>query len=705
MASQTNRFCLFCSVLFCSWPLQVWAESSLEIEEVLVTASKRETAAQSTPIAINAFESDDIEFRSINDVQDLRIQVSSLNYGEILGNPQISIRGVGLPLVTGDAEQGVASHIDGLYLARPTMSNVAMGDLERIEVLRGPQGTLYGRSATGGTINYITRKPTESLDASVTVGGGSFGSVRVKGHLSGPLVEDQVLLRAFAMFNENDGYIDRAGGDDLGERDAGGGSLAMRLLPADSLTVDAQLIYYEDDGSYASAEALETIVNYGPPFTPQPGQFDPNAHSEIHDYTDSADSETLGGILTLEWKPDNFTIKSIAGYYEHERGLNHDFDFSSGTFFDFLSTGRRDDSETFTFETTVAGSTGLDWIVGVYYLNDESSAESYADPVRGLFFDFGRELEIESYAVFGEVTVPVSDRFSITAGLRASQESQDGLSFAVIQTAAIPPCAAGGEYEEDYDKVTPKAGFEFDLNENALVYGRYQKGHKPGGLNVNSCLDQYDEELIDAYELGYKARLLENRLTLNAAAFYYDYEDLQTFKIVSFAALIENAPKAEVTGVELEFQLRANDYFSVDGGLTWLDAEYKEFSDSDSFIYGPFAQPEDLSGNALNRVPEFSAVLGVNLEYAQARFRAEMSHSSSYYLRRFNRDFSRQGTYTMVNLYASLHIGDQFEVRVFGKNITDEEYLLTLFDNTSNGQTNGVYGRPREWGVDLSYRL
>lgn len=565
------------------------------IEEVIVTAQKRAQSLQDVAGSISAFGASQIEKRGITEVEDLFQAVPGLNYSEQSGSTLITIRGIGLSIETGAGEPGVATHVDGVYQPRSSMDSMGNAELERVEVLRGPQGTLYGRNSTGGVVNFITKKPTESFEGSVKVGYGSWNKKSVGGYVSGPLVGEVLLGRLSASHSKHDGYVrNLAPGDSrLGDEESTGVRGALRWLPTDSLKVDLSASFQsQHHDPLQQLLDLDQPSALSPLFGGIPGLIAPVISSDAPNVTFQNDpfprgeKETTAATLTVEWDvSDAVLFRSITGYGDHETGPDL---FDSGSNTPTISVGnpefpRLTSSEYVTQEFNLSGSAfddDLQWILGAYYFQEDytqslpASVSNLFAPVFGLLIApglaqnvIGQDLEedTESVAAFVDVTYSVSDTFRVNVGLRQNHDTKDTVQFlpnvvtnitgqiglptsidvinagvtttiapgerAVVATCAGIEGADLGRNTLREDSTSPKLRFEWDATDELLLFAQWQEGFKSGGANASGCDDLFEPEEIVAYEIGFKSTLLEGALTFNGSFYRYDYDNLQVFNL------------------------------------------------------------------------------------------------------------------------------------------------------------------------------
>jgi iron complex outermembrane receptor protein len=731
--------------------VDAYAEPEKTVEEIVITATKRETTLQSTAGSIYAIGQDDIALRGVVSIDELGSSVPGLTYGEVIGVPQITIRGIGLSVETGAAEQGVASYLDGVFLSQPALTNIAVGDLERIEVLRGPQGTLQGRNATGGAVNYVTRRPTDAFEASASIGSGNYAMTSAEGFVSGSVVPERLRARAFVRYKEHEGYTDNRYAapltDPLHELEESNVRLALGSTVTDTLSIDVAYNYFRKEGSFAAYQMTNTL---GVPldqglFTTEPFEF-------VSDTKNRARQE--GEVLSTEIALDlgELTLRSVTGLTSIKRDEYSDGDGRGPSptlralrLETDLALARTDDFDTFVEDLTLSGRLfdRVDFVLGAFYMREDGSSTldvelgpnsaldlgSFVPPPDGplvtqllpagsSFVQPTRDEDNESYALYADVSYSLTDRLRVIGGFRVGADEKD---VELSDPGILGYGECGSEPHQEFDFASPKLGVEYDVAEDVMVYGQYQEATKPGGVNASVCVQTFDDEEVKAFEVGIKSRFWDGRATLNVAAFDYDYDNYQVFQVIfPSSAEIVNAPKASVRGLEVEAALYLSENVSFDLGVSLLDAEYDEFDGDDPFIPGLLL--EDLSGNRLNRAPEYTVSAGVDITVPipavridDLRVRAEVIAVDEMYFRQFNQGIDRQEEYTVGNLFVSLPFDEgRYELNGFVRNVWDEDYVIGQVANASAflfafnpvntagaGEVYGLWGTPRTWGVEL----
>ncbi len=674
------------------------------LEEVFVTAQKRKESLQKTALSIVAFSSEQLERSSIVDIYDLGIQTPGMIVNsEIVG--KIYIRGIGAENLTIGGDPGVAVHTDGAYIARTSAAIFDLYDVERVEVLRGPQGTLYGRNATGGSINILSKAPTEEFEGSFSAEFGNYEKTRIGGMLSGPLAEDRVLARAAFVKSDRDGFTPNLfTGEDLDDEDLFMGRVRFRFLVNDDVTIDLIADVVNDDSSPAPFKQLE----FSPLFEGALGANDPPDLREVAQESPVTQSQDQWGITGIfNWAMEDYTFTSVSSYRDTQFEAVFDGDAVDITFQNFENF---DDTHQFSQEFRLASTTATkwDWIVGAYYFNDKGDTRIFI-PIPGFGFDILHlaTLSTDAFALFGQATYHVSDQLALTVGLRYNSEDKEAQQFTHF-IGLFPPF--NQDLNENSDELTPKFGLEYIVNEDILVYANMTRGFKSGGFTFNGFQSNFDPEFVWAYETGLKSRLANGAVIFNVSAFYYDYTDLQVSKLENNAGVITNAADATIYGGEIELIALPTDNLRLNVGLSFLNAEFDEFLTEDPS--NPQLGTINLSGNSLPRSPDFSANVGaeyyvpLNLD-GGLTFRVDYQYQDKSFFTTFNRDLSAQESFSLLNARLGYETADKsWRVALYAKNLLDEDYFLNILESgVEAGKPEGFLAAPRTYGLQFSYNF
>jgi iron complex outermembrane receptor protein len=702
------------------------------IEEIVVTAQKREGSLRKTPIAITAVTAEMIEKLDVSDINALAKLAPSLTYNHAYAGLQLYIRGVGQDAPTVGNSPGVAVYVDGVYHGHQFANAATAVDTERFEVVRGPQGTLYGRNSTGGNINITSAKPhfDSELKIAVTAGSDSLQKYAVTGNL--PIKEDLIAIRGTVASQDRDGYRKNLfDGSDIDGFDSTAAKLAVLVTPSADLEILFSADYQKDKGDSRPATYVQKVPGSGLSPLDFGGKTGGSERTDVyHDVEDDQDTELKGISATVTWQLGNKTLKSITSYRESERSGFADAD---GTDLAFTTNTNFTDTEEFSQEFNLLGSgmdERLEWIVGVnYYADDASSSALFHLPIFALFFPdlppaetldgtltsipflhSSQAEELRSVGVFAQGTYDLSDQTRLTLGYRYTSEEKD-VKVSVVSNITPPAShCIDAKGSEDWSPSTFKIGLDHDFSDGNMMYASLSRGFKAGGFNVAACGgNPFDEEVIDAFELGYKGVFLDGQLSLFLAAYYYDYSDMQVRSFTpDLSVEFQNAAEAEIYGVEAEFVLQPSVNWRIDGGLNWQSAEYEKGMLDDSMVAG--INPTDITGNQLLRAPDLKANLGIQYTHwlvsgGSLEARYGVSYSDDYYVDAHENSFARIEERTLQNIRVTWTsaAGTTF-VQLFGNNLSDEEDLEWLLNAPAAGGTVGMWAAPRTYGIRFGYR-
>ena len=683
-------------------------DNALVLEEVVVTAQKRSTDLQRTPIAITAYSGEVLANYVVTDAADLNGKSPNLHIGKNGASMEISIRGINSTNNVESGDPAAAFHIDGIYLARPIGAGAVFYDLERVEVLNGPQGTLYGRNATAGSINVITNKPAEEFEASLEMNLGNYDRVYTQGMVNLP-VSDQFQVRAAYFTDDRDGYFDLEHLDTGKDLDGGdsaddyGARLHGLYQPTDNISLLLSGDYLKREGNPPNQVDLPTE---GDIFELEA---DGEGNSEIEDWGIKGE---------LNWELDFATLTYIGSSRETTWEIKDAHPAGQAIFAgSLIHVDNEMDQYSHELRLTSNGEGPLQWIGGLYYFKEKQDIYFQLEdiiplgppplPKGELTFD-QPDVKSTSKAVFGQTSYDFAEEFRVTAGLRYTEDekSRTGSSLVAIEELDLVLQEVPNIADEDWSKTTWKLGLDWFVREDAMLYFSVGTGYKAGGYFDGIAPNDYNEEEVLAWEIGSKNQLFDSRLQLNLAAFYYDFDDFQVTQTEPLAGLpggaqgsvTRNAGEAEVYGAELSAIFLATDADRFNLMLSYLHSEFTEFD-----LYDPINDIQhDLSGNELNKAPDWTATLGYQHEWSLGE-RGDITagmlayYMDDHYLRFQNESLSKQDSYTKLDLnltYTSAQ-GNWF-VSAYGKNVTDEEVMVST--TITSGATGG-FAAPRTYGV------
>jgi len=698
--------------------------SNTGLEEVVVTAQKREQNAQETPLAISTFDAQALEDQGVSDIEDVSVYVPNVQISETPGGSTgatIGIRGSVTinPAVTWEPTVGI--YIDGVFIAKNIGGLFDVSEIERLEILRGPQGTLYGKNTIGGAVNLVTRKPSGDARGKVRVGAGNYGSRNIFLSVdSDSYLDDKLKLNIAIDKKDRDGFYDnnaRAGAvTEFKELD----SLAGRVAALYDIADDMQLYYTFDRSKKDNTPSFGQATGAADDFERQDeGSLDGAKYEK---------SESLGHALHFDWQlNDNVMLKSISAYREMMFDDSNDYD---GTPFTFFHTERHVDQEQRSQEFQFIGSVGsIDFVAGIFYFNEDAESENpfevYVDPdtptdVSDDFVSTIRNtygVESTSIAVYSHADWHVTEALTITGGIRWTREDKD---FHVehpdsVDMATFQPDFPNVSVDDTWTNTSPMLAVSYIWDESITTYAKVAQGWKAGGFNgepQTSAIAQipYDEETVIAYEVGMKSRWLNNRLQANVAVFQNEIEDLQVSSFLLPYSQLTNAGEATVKGYEIELLAAVTEAVTLNINYGYLDAEYNEFVFFDGLGSG---QNIDIADTALFQyAPEEKFSLGAEyvkpMEMGVFSARLDWSYVDGFdvYPEPWNAANTRVNSYHLLNArisVAEISIGSgeqSLDVALWGKNVTDEEYRVNGIP-TQTGALN-YFGDPRTYGLDVS---
>ena len=730
------------------------------LEEVVVTAQKREQSLQDVGIAVTAFTGNQIQELGFTNTTDVVAMTPGLNY--TVPNAESSqinffLRGVGLNDFADANENPVAVYVDDIY--RPAMGGLSfqLFDIERVEVLRGPQSALFGRNTNGGLVHFVSKRPTQELDGYVNLALGEFSQVKVEGAIGGGF-SDTVAGRLSVALHQHDGYTENRVGPDYNETDAMALRGQLLFTPSDDVDVLVNAYFSDNDAAVGAWQHQATTFNANgesvplgateqsmavdcnadgaldagdlrpAPGTDCFGYRDPDGdpHAGDYDRDGRVEVETSGLSVNLNWDLGAFTLTSITGFQNVKRLQSEDTEAGP---FPLLQPTFRADTDTITQELRLAGETDtFRWLAGLYYFDNEVNGDYTLDLINLGFVNFEADYtqETDSLALFGQVEFDLSDQWTLIVGARAGSEEKE-LDYINVDTngfftgvVGLPTNVAfdfdtgtvGGLAEQDNDSFSGKVELDWRPNDDLLIYGSLSQGTKSAGFNVG-FLDEnlifasntattipYDEETLTSFEVGFKSTLAGGRTRLNGSAFFYDYEDFQTFRFELLNQIIFNTD-AEVSGLELELQSSPAEGWDIAFGVAVLDATAEGIP---SPLGGgrdrQMVAAPDLSLTGLVRY-EWAAAGG----YFAAQFWGNWQDSVFYDIQ--NVPVSEQDSYGIGNVRFSYSSGDdRWELAAFVHNVFDEEYLSYTFDFTGAfGFNQQAFGKPRWAGVSFQYNI
>lgn len=707
------------------------------LEELVVTARKRSESLQDVPLSVSAYTGDKLVESGYSDLGNIsRVAPGVYFEAPDRSRPLIYVRGIGTRSYDGGSDPSVGVFIDGVYQGRFGGLMVDLNDLARVEVLKGPQGTLYGRNTIGGAISIVTRDPTSKPEGRIEAGVGASdisgdNLYSLNGRVSGPIVPDKLTGLLSAAYNFRDGYLPTRSqaGVDTGVRGGHEDSISLRgklnWTVSEDLTIKLAADYTHMDGPPLILVSNPLGRNLGPGAL-APGFTVPAATDDpYHPYSDTSNvflkKKMYGASVTADWAVGKVTLTSISAARKLKIDEINDIDATSLPFYVNPVT---DDAEQVSQELR-ASYTGekASWLVGAYYgreVDDRSDGLIFGSAsllrlISGgpTTWQFHVKAVSKSAALFGQFTWNFTDQLSATVGARYSEDDKDVLydtrNSAPVKIGVVPFIRPVSRSWNSFD---PSVSVSYKFTPEVMAYATWSSGYKVGAFQffATSALtaDQVaSPEDAQSYEIGVKSTLFDRRLRLNAAAFHIDYKDLQLLRLVPAPApvtsliVIGNAANSKIDGLEIEGQAVLNDNLSIDFAYAYLDARF------DNYIFRP---GQDFSGNRMPRAPKntFSLAANYDQDIGPGQFNARVSYAwrSSIFFESDNNTIdpnSSEGTLGLVDASASYKV-DSWTVGVWGRNLTDQRYRRQVLNSTGSAQRS-IWAEPRTYGLRVGYEF
>ncbi|SLK07967.1 Outer membrane receptor proteins, mostly Fe transport [Novosphingobium mathurense] len=662
------------------------AESALQVEpstdgDIVVTAQRRAENMQKVPIAITAITGEALVANGISTTTDVAIMTPGLQIPQVVGAVNPRIRGIGAASAQGGNETPVSIYVDDVYYASSSSATFSLNNIEQVTVLKGPQGTLFGRNATGGLIQVKTRDPSTEFSGKAAVTYGNLNTIGGDLYLTGGLAEGVAADIAVYYQNQQDGFgINTTTGTEVGNSE----DLAIRSKLKVDAGEDTTLILA---GDYSTVDAhvpsrrltYEAVPSAGPRFTGRP--FD------VFSTTDPIFKSKQGGAsLTATHDFGAVLLKSITAWRRSTTIING-IDLDVGplplAFGDQKFIDRQFTQEVQLFSD---GGGALTWSLGAFYLKSRARVTDFTLKFPA-FTRLPRSVHaVESLSGFGQATLRLGEATSVTAGIRYSHEIRDfAISGTVINVGGPTVDFPEKTDRQETNEPTWRLAIDHNFSNNLMVYASYNRGFKTGGFNHTqfiTAIEQVLPEKLDAYEVGFKSQMFDRALRLNASAYYYDYRDIQLTAFSAFGQRIVNGPKAKIYGLDFDIEAQLSDRLTLTGGAAIIRSEFGTFTNATittpSPTGGNIIGPGDATGNELPNAPDWTVNAALTydlpLGFANSRWNINYFHSDGWFGSEDNRLFQRP--YDILNASVNFTFGDQdrFNLRLWGKNITNTVY-------------------------------
>jgi len=718
------------------------------LEEVVVTSQKRATSldVQEVPTAISAYSGAAIEKTFAVDLTDVGRMAPNVQLnpaGTYPGFANFFIRGVGQSNTTRSQDPAVGAFFDGIYVGFGPSSIASAFDFESVEVLRGPQGTLFGKNVTGGAVSVTSRRPSNEFGGYAKFQLGNYDTVQVTGAVDLP-VSDNLAVRLAGTSRSQDGFYDNLE-NGLTKAEVDYEILRPSLLwtPTDRTSVAIIGEYYRGRGGSSAAQNLDSRIDpraAGPATVQRVFEYAPPSDKyEIrHNNQGYVDAETKMLVVDASYEADHGVFTVITGVREVRYDSSTDFDGSPFVVFEFPDN--RENQEQFSIEARYASkfSDVIDFTAGLFYFTQEydigERREIYvggtpADPT--VLQQVGLGLtDDESIAAFGEATWNITDDVSLLFGGRITKEDKEvvfcpfSFDATIYSSLSMADCGNAVTGDESWTSFSPKVGVNWRITPDIFGYATWSTGFRSGSYNIRApfpeAIGPVDEEEVETWEAGIKTDLLNGRMRFNVAVFHSAYDDIQrtiSDTIVvngnpQVAQVLRNAAEATITGLEIESSLMLAENLIVDFTFGYLDAEYDEFPGIDADrngVYEPAIDDPAAKRLKFERVPEFEYTLGLQHRYpvgntGELNSRLSYQWRDDHFVDTLNSPSIAVDSYGLLDASITYdRIADGWSVAIFGRNLTDEKFHDFGFDGGTHRAIWG--GIPRTYGVEVTARF
>ncbi len=699
------------------------------LDSITVTARKREETLQDVPVAVTAFTPALLDKLNIQDIGDLDAQVPNLTIYAARGSSSTAtayIRGIGQADPLWGVDPGVGIYLDDVYIARPQGALLDVFDVGRIEVLRGPQGTLYGKNTIGGAIKYISRELPKEVHGFGQITVGSHDQLDAKAAIGGPIGGSEALRGRLSVASLNrDGFGKNLVNDqEVSDKEINAVRLQLGAFATEQFDVQFAMDWLDDQSGVRGAKLLAPNP-LAPAYQPLNDRYDirsgmPNVN----------DTTMKGASATVNWRPNaDWAFKYVVAKRESDTETNIDFDETPLPLVDVLAF-YNDEQVSHELQANYDAGGRARGVMGLYFFDGEAGGQvrnHFENPflppslTNPLYGDTQGKVLTKSVALYADWTFDLTDRLKLDVGARYTDEEKHAIALNRFYTNGNYDTAWGTAANFDktvsFENVSPKVSLDYQVTPDIMIYGLASRGFKSGGFNIRANTtavprsgEPFDDESVDSYEIGSKMSLLDQRLFLNLSLFHNVYKDIQLSVFTSytlpngsqsFFGDFTNAGKGTVDGAEVEFQYLPTPNWVVSGNLAWLDAKYDEFitagvnvADTQKFTNAP-----DFSG-ALNVEYRTDLANGGNLSA-----RVGYSYQSEVWPTTDLSPLIRQGAYGLLGAGVTWRHDDHWSFSLQGSNLTDKEYRTTGYNIAAYGVLTGFYGPPRQYTLSARYEF
>jgi len=687
--------------------------SSGQLQDIVVTAQRKAERLQDVPISINAITGDSMTSRGVTDTFALQTVVPGLSITRVATVSTPYLRGVGSDGANPNQEASVATYVDGVYYAAPFGNLFSFNNIDRVEVLKGPQGTLFGRNATGGVIQIITRRPSHDASAEIYGGYANYDTYEAGGYATAGLTDSVAMDVAVQYRDQQDGWgrntvldVDTFKGKEFAVRSK------LLFTPGDSTEITLTGDYAYSRNSFNTYNRAAGIPD-ADGVVRNPGRYETNG-----DALSDAKTRQRGLALRVEQDLDFASLVSISAYRK-SNGYNL-FDYDTSPISIVSPATLYQKVETFSQEVQLISQSGstFDWTIGAYYF--DSKPEYLPSRLCGVgivptgCLDIYGLQHTKSFSGYAQGTLNVTDATRITGGIRFTHETQKltgGFqTYDNVAGATSGPYTAAPALKQKFSEPTWRIAVDHELSQDVKVYASYNRGLKSGGFNLQGPgAPGYDPEFLDAYEVGVKSELLDRRIRLNVAGFWYDFKDIQVAAIQGVTAVTSNAAKARMKGIDADFAFVISPELTINANGAYVDGKFRNFPDPAIYpasITDPAVTLANAAGLPTTRTPKFTGSVGfdyvVPVSIGKIALSSNLYHNSGFSWEVANR--YRQKSYELLNASISWTSQDEgLSVRLWGQNLTDAKYQAQGV-SAAVGDLRS-FAAPRTYGVTLTTRF
>ena len=686
-------------------------EEQTGLEEITVTAQKRAQNIQQVPIVVNSISGELARARGIDATTDLPTIAPGLQFNRTTFAGLAFMRGVGGTSSAAGQEGPVAFYLDDVYLYSLTGNMFELNNIERVEVLSGPQGTLFGRNALGGVIQIITKEPRDEPSIDARVGYGNYDTFRADFYATGGLAPNLAADIAMIYAHQGDGFgRNLVTGKDVFKTSDFSARTKLLWSPSNDTSLQLSLLFdrHKSDTGVATRLLPGSLGRDG--ITTAPADF--------YDVTQNLQS----GSVSKQWTGSARLLHDFGGVnlknvvaYQHNRvdGCN-DIDQTPRVINEQCPIGVVVKTWTEELQLSSDNSGGFNWIAGLFYLNNKSSFE----PVRfvnvpqtafGTYFDLVSKLDTQSYAGYAQGTVPLGEATNVTGGIRYTYDRRQ-VSGGNIGQNGLTTFAS---QKDHWSKLSYRLSLDHQFSPDVLGYLSYNRGFRAGTFNSSSPSDPgVKPEVIDDYEAGLKTELFDRRLRINVAGFYFTYKGIQLRRLTGTATRLLNAASSEHYGIDASLEAAITDNFRLQAGMEWLHAEFTDFPNAPATRRNPPGGNTtvfiDYSGRDMLSAPKFVGTIGaqykIETQHGDFNLAGNYSYNDGFSWSLEVDDRTREGSYGTLNLSLTwTHPSERYDIRLWGKNVTGTEY--NVYAITSANGDYGAPGAPATFGVTFGLHL